>query len=136
MPEYALGLVSLEIADIPTDGTMAADIDFETVGDSVKGTVLMTQEDGTNTDFNIEEQDDPILTIQTQRGKKILNFSCYNVDATTLERFFGGVITPGPPIVYTAPESDPELEKALKLTGKRGHIFRIPRAKIVGLYQR
>lgn len=126
--KYGLGLVTIEMGDIAGDGSMGTSL--TAVGDTVQGTAQLTQEDGTNTDFNIEEEDDPILTLQTVKGKITLAWSCYNVSSDTLVKFFGGTVVVGPPEKWEAPASIPELEQSIKLTDKRGNIIEIVRAKV------
>jgi hypothetical protein len=124
--EYALGLSKLEMGDIAGDGGMGTVL--EEVGNTVKGTAQLTEEDGTITDFFVEEQDDPILSVETQKGKTVLNFSCYDVSRDTLVKLYGGSIDT---LTWKAPSTRPEKEQSLRLTSKRGQVMEIVRAKIV-----
>lgn len=135
--KYGQGLAKLELSDIAVDGDVGTA--FVEVGDTVKGTAQLTQSDPTITDFNIEEQDDPVESIVSAEGKKTLVWSCYNVDGATLVKFFGGTYTPynalGPVHAkYTPPTSTLDVEKSVKVTDKKGNIFTIVRAKITAKF--
>lgn len=129
---YGLGLVTIKMGAIAGDGGMGTSL--STLGDTVQGSAQLTQEDPTTTDFNIEEEDDPILTLVTTKGKISLAWSCYNVDGGQLEKFFGGTYTAGPPASFKMPASIPELYQSLELTDKNGNIVEIVRAKITAKF--
>lgn len=61
-------------------------------GLTYQDTAKMTMEDGEETEFYSEENDDPEEII-TKAGKTIFNFSVMNPDLDTLKRLFGGEIT-------------------------------------------
>lgn len=132
--KYGLGLVSIEFADVAGDGDYGTV--FTLLGNTVKGSAQLTTADGTTTDFNIEEQDDPVETVQSTKGKTTLAFSCYDVQGPTLVKFFGGTYTPydaGPPIVdetYTPPDSVPTIEQTVRVTDKKGNVLKICRGSV------
>lgn len=88
MAKKILGLASIKIAPIASDGGMGTD--FFTVGETVAGTASMTSEDNTVTDFTIEESDSPVESVVTQQGKISINWSTYSVNYRTLNKLFGG----------------------------------------------
>lgn len=85
---YGLGLVTIKMGAIAGDGGMGTSL--TTLGDTVQGSATLTSADDTKTDFNIEEETDPVQSIVSQKGKKTLAWSCYNVAPTQLALFFGG----------------------------------------------
>ncbi len=91
MPKHVYGLVNVELGTIETDGGMS--LATEIVGETVSGTAILTTEDPTTTDFNVEESDLPVESI-SQQGKVTLAWSTYNVSAYNLYKFFGGTYTP------------------------------------------
>lgn len=91
MPKHVYGLVNVEMGAIESDGGMS--LATEIVGETVSGTALLTTEDPTVTDFNVEESDLPVESI-SQQGKMTLAWSTYNVSAYNLYKFFGGTYTP------------------------------------------
>jgi len=133
MAKYGLGLLKIELADIAVDGGPGTV--FTEVGNTVQGTAQLTQADGTTTDFNIEEQDDPVESIVTP-GKKTLVFSCYDMSGPNLVKFFGGTYTAyaaGPPVVhesYSPPDTTVTLEQTVRLTDKKGNKVQINRGGI------
>jgi len=132
--KYGLGLVSIEFGDIAGDGGPGTV--FTALGNTVKGSAQLTTADGTTTDFNIEEQDDPVETVQSTKGKTTLAFSCFDVQGPTLVKFFGGTYTPyaaGPPIVdesYAPPSSVLTIEQTVRVTDKKGNVLTICRGSV------
>jgi hypothetical protein len=128
MPKHAFGLAQVRMGTIESDGGMA--LTLVTIGETVSGTMVLTSEDNTVTDFNIEESSSPVESIVSQPGKVTLNWSSYDVSADNLVLFFGGTKVTGPPIKWKAPDSFIDVEKSLEVTDKKGNILRITRAKI------
>lgn len=88
MAKKIFGLASVKIAPIASDGGMGTAL--ETVGETVSGTALMTQDDNTVTDFTIEESDSPVESIVSLAGKIAYNWSTYKINYRNLSRFLGG----------------------------------------------
>lgn len=88
MAKHTYGLTKIEIGDIAGDGGVATT--FTEVGETVIGTAKMSSEQGTTTDFFIEESDSPTETVQSTPPKITLAWSTHNVDSNTLSKFFGG----------------------------------------------
>jgi hypothetical protein len=136
MAEYGLGLLKLELATIAGDGGPGTA--FTEVGNTVQGTAQLTEADGTTTDFNIEETDEPVESITT-KGKKTLAFSCYDMSGPNLVKFFGGTYVPynvtGPVHEsYTPPATTVTIEKTVRLTDKKGNILQINRGSITAKF--
>jgi hypothetical protein len=129
MGKYKIGISTIKIGAIAGDGGMGTSLTV--VGDTVAGTASLITEEGTKTDFKIEEADDPVYSILSEKGKITLAWSTYANDAATLEKFFGGTVTAGPPEKWAAPDSLPELEKSVEVTLKSGGKIEIVRAKLI-----
>jgi hypothetical protein len=100
------------------------------LGYTYENTAQMQQEDGTTTDFNVEELDTPLATI-TKPGKLAFNFSIADPDVSTFASIFGGTVSgTGAGATWSAPDASPELEMSVSITPKQGLKFDIPRAKI------
>lgn len=96
MAKHNLGLISVELGEIESDGALSTSL--TPVGETVIGSATMTTADPTITDFNIEESDSPIESIVTAPGKVTFAWSTYNIEPAEMVRFFGGTIE--------APDSD------------------------------
>jgi hypothetical protein len=90
--QYGQGLTSVEISPIASDGGLGTA--FSVLGNTKQGSMKLTTATGQTTDFNIEEQDDPILQV-TQKGPSTLAWECYDVSATMLYNLFGGTLLTG-----------------------------------------
>ncbi len=86
----------------------------------------MSQEDGEETEFYAEEEDDPIETIE-KAGKTTFTFSVMNPDLTTLKRLFGGEIATN---IWAYPDVAATVEESLIILPRKGLKFQVPRAKI------
>jgi hypothetical protein len=100
MGKHVLGLAKLRMGALGAGGTMGSDI--REVGETVSGTAQVTTDDNQLTDFLIEESDSPVETVVTQQGKISLAWSSYNVSASNLYKFFGGIYTPYKTIATTS----------------------------------
>lgn len=89
--KHIIGLTKIEIGDIAGDGGVATT--FVEVGDTVIGSAKMSSQEGTTTDFFIEESDSPVESFESTPSKLILSWSTSNVGAVTLGKFLGGTVT-------------------------------------------
>lgn len=131
--KYGLGLVTIKMGAIAGDGGMGTAL--TALGDTVQDSAQLTSGDDTVQDFNIEEEDDPVQSIVSQKGKKTLAWSCYNVDGAQLEKFFGGTYTAynatGPVHeTWEAPAVAPTLEVSIEITDKKSNVVSIVRAQV------
>jgi hypothetical protein len=93
MAKIALGLVSIKMGAIAGDGGMGTSL--VDLGYTLKGSATMTTEDPQQTDFFIEEQDDPIDSVITQKGITSVQWSSVDISGAKLYKFFGGTLTEG-----------------------------------------
>lgn len=133
MAKRILGLVSIKIGNIATDGGMGNSL--TAIGDTVADSCVFASEDATETEILIEENDDPIEII-TQQGKKTLTWETYNLDGSMMAKLFGGTYTAaaaGPPAVaasWEAPEKFPIVEQSIEVIDSKGNKIEIVRAKL------
>jgi hypothetical protein len=100
MPKHVFGLKKVRMGALGAGGTMGADL--RAVGETVSSTALLTTEDNQLTDFTIEESDSPVESVVTQQGKISYAWSSYDVSASQLYKFFGGIYTPYKSIATTS----------------------------------
>lgn len=100
--------------------------DYTRYGLTYQDTAKMSQEDGEETEFYAEEEDDPIETIE-KAGKTTFTFSVMNPDLTTLKRLFGGEIATN---IWAYPDVAATVEESLIILPRKGLKFQVPRAKI------
>jgi len=131
MAKYKLGLVDIMMGPVGAGGTMGTAL--TPVGNTVADSPTFNTDDPTKQDFNIEEQDNPVLSITTAPGSETFSWNCYDVDTATLQRLFGGTViaaTDGQPARWNAPAQIPEIEQSISLRWRGGGGLDIPRAKV------
>lgn len=130
MPKAEIGLQKLELGPIALDGGMGTAL--TQLSATVVDTAVLTYDQPTTNDFNIEEQDDPFHSISIP-GKKTLSWSTYDVEPTSLVKVAGGTASTDASgnAVWEPPVSAPEIELSGKLTTLKGSTIEIPRLKIV-----
>lgn len=109
----------------PTKGDFT-ETDYTAFGLTYENTCSMTQEDGDETEFYAEEEDDPIETL-TKPGKTTFSFSIMNPTLDTLKRLFGGEVASD---VYAYPDAVSTVEESVIIKPKKGLKFQIPRMKL------
>jgi hypothetical protein len=90
MAKKSIGLESILMGAIATDGGMGTGL--TQVGATVSDSAALSTAEGTKTDFNIEESDNPFYSIESAPGSKTLAWSTYDVSLDILARFWGNVI--------------------------------------------
>ncbi len=136
MGRHKLGLKAIKMGAIAGDGDMGTSL--VAIGDTVLDTAEMTTEEGTVTEFSIEESDSPVLSINTEPDSIVFAWSTYANDAATLAKLFGGTVTPaagGVGELWEMPDAIPEIEQSLEIEWKKGGFMRIPRARIKAAFQ-
>jgi hypothetical protein len=99
MAKKLIGLASIRMGSLSSDGSMGTAL--TQVGATVSDTAAITTEEGTNTDFGIEESDSPFYSFESAPGKLIMNWSTYDVSLATAARFFGGSVAAAVTAVLT-----------------------------------
>jgi hypothetical protein len=87
-----LGLVTLKVGPVANDGGMGTEL--VAIGDTVLDSCVFSEADGTTQEFFVEELDDAVETIVTQKGTESINWSTNNLHGRNLALIFGGTHTP------------------------------------------
>ena len=128
MAKHTLGLASLKIGAVAGDGGMGTSL--TAIGDTVPGTAIFSNEEGTTTDFFSEEADVPIESVESEPGTTTLVWSTYNLDADAMVALFGGTKSSGPPVTYVPPDTIADIVGSIEVTDKKGNKLEIVRANI------
>lgn len=132
MATYGNGLTSVSFGDIAGDGGPASV--FTELGSTVQGTMNWTSQEGTATEFFIEESADPILR-KTQPGANTVVWQCADIAPHTMQKLFGGTVTGAgtvvSPYIYAAPVGGIQAqEKSLRIVNGDGVEATICRASV------
>jgi hypothetical protein len=110
-----------------TDASKAFDeTGYTKYGLTYKDTAQMNQEDGTETEFYAEEEDDAIETT-TQPGKTTLSFSIMNPTLDALKRLLGGEVANE---IWAYPDTVATVENSVIIKPNKGLMFHIARGKV------
>ena len=126
MSLITLGLTKIEVGAIAVDGGMSTTL--ATLGYTHADSCKMVTEDPTVTEHYAEEVDDPVASV-SKKGKTIVTWSIMDPDADALADVLGGTATLG---VWESPDTQPIIEKSVKITPNVGFSIEIPRASITG----
>ncbi|MEX6691258.1 hypothetical protein QTN47_27360 [Danxiaibacter flavus] len=126
------GLEYIKMGNVAPDGGMGTSL--TTLGGIVEGTPILEVPEGTTTDFNIEDSDEPYYSV-TVPGKKTLKLSVYDIDVYILQKLWGGTVIPGAtqtdPPTWQAPASQPQIEQSVEIKHRLGGVIKIARGKVV-----
>ncbi|GHV32129.1 hypothetical protein FACS1894177_07830 [Bacteroidia bacterium] len=120
-----IGMTSLLVGDLAADGGPA--IVLESLGRTYRETASITQEDNQTEDFLVEEEDDPIESIVTQKGATKIVWDVVDFDPEVMQKVWGGEIVDDQ---WNEPDEMPEVEKTVRLIPKIGEMFTYPRCKL------
>ncbi|MGN6352818.1 MAG: hypothetical protein ACTHLB_05480 [Parafilimonas sp.] len=128
-------LSSLKIGDVGASGGMGTALtEFD---DPVRGTAVITMEDGTTQDFFGEISDNPYFSAVTP-GKVTFAADFYAKSAAQLQKVFGGTVTAeagGNPARWGAPASQVTLEQSIELTHKNGSKVQMVRVSVNATFE-
>lgn len=136
MAKKSIGLTSIKMGAIAGDGGMGTVL--TQIGATVSETAGITTEEGTVTDFSIEESDSPFFSIESAPGNVRFNWSTYDVDLDTVTRLWGGVVTAAAGGVgrsWDMPDTLPVIERSIEILTKDGWTVKIVRLSIVARLQ-
>lgn len=126
MAKYGSGLSAVKLGAIEADGTMSTAL--VAVGNTVQGSMQFTSEEGTTTDFSIEEQDKPVKSIITPGATRV-NWECYDISGENMVKLFGGTYD-STTRIYKAPTKVVAQEMSVQLISAEGHKLNIVRASV------
>ncbi len=128
MALHSIGLASIKIGDIAGDGGMGASL--ASLGGTFEGSAIMRQDDGEETKFFHEEDDDP-FDVDTKKGAVTFEWAITDFTPAKIVQVLGGTVTgEGDAAVWGAPTTIPSIEQSIEIISKRGVFFKIVRAKI------
>jgi len=123
-----MGVSSIEVGEIAVDGDVSAA--FAALGGTYKDTATFEEDDGTDTEHEIEESDDPV-EILPGPTKKTITWGIINMDPETLVKVLGGTVTgTGDTAKWNAPRSKPAIYLSVRITDKNGVKVTYPRCFI------
>lgn len=109
----------------PTAGDFAED-GYTDYGLTYEDTCKMAQEDGDETEFYSEEEDDPIEIIN-KPGKITFSWSIMDPTTDVLKRLFGGEVAKD---IWAYPDTEASIEEAVIIKPKKGLKFQVPRMRL------
>ncbi len=128
MERITIGLKSLKIGDIESDGGMG--LSLAAVGNTFESTAILSQEEGETTDFFVEETDDPVESLSV-KGATTLEWAILDMTPDTLVKVMGGTVSgTGDQAVWSGPADIPEIEQSIELISKKNIKYEITRARI------
>lgn len=127
MSKRILGLVTIKLSAIAVDGGMG--ISLTAIGDTVPGSLVFEEAEGTKTEMFVEELDTAVESINTP-GIESVKWSTNNLDPDVMVKLFGGTKTIGPPLTYEPPDTRGDIELSLEIIDKKTNKFEFVRVKI------
>ncbi|GHV10298.1 hypothetical protein FACS1894162_3650 [Bacteroidia bacterium] len=120
-----IGMTSILVGDLANDGGPATAL--AALGRTYKETASITQEENQVQDFMVEEEDDPIVSITTQKGATSIVWDVVDFDPAIMVKIWGGAVVDGQ---WNEPDELLEVEQTVKLTPKIGQPFIYNRCKL------
>lgn len=99
---------------------------YTNFGKTYEGTAKLTQEDGEETEFYSEENDDPEEVI-TKEGKTTLEFAIMDPSLEVIARLFGSEVATD---VWAYPDAVADKEESIIVKPRKGLSFHIARGRI------
>jgi len=120
-----IGMDAILVGDIEPDGGLATVL--ESIGRTYRETASITQEENQVQDFMVEEEDDPIESIVTQKGSTSVVWDVVDFDPVIMKKIWGGEVVNEQ---WMEPASLIEVEQSVRLVPKIGKPFTFPRCKL------
>lgn len=127
MANFPFGLSSIKTGGI--DAVTGLPTSLVSVGNVLRNSAELTQDDAQMTEHFAELKSDPIAVV-TRNGKRLFRFTLMDVAADTVVIYAGGSVTAGPPDVWNAPTAAPNIEKSFEITTLDGTVITINRGKV------
>lgn len=116
------GLKSVEIKELGVENA-----EWIELGQTTPDSFVITKGDDSVTEEFIEEMEDAIDEMTTQKGVREITWSTKNVDKDVFKAIAGGTVTGN---VWSEDASSPAKEVSIKATSENGIVATIARAKI------
>jgi hypothetical protein len=107
--------------------TMPATGDMNTLPDTVRGSVTISETEGTLTKFYVDQKAEPVKVIKTEEGEMTAVMQFYDLTYATIAALKGGT---GDASGYTPATGYTLTEKAIEIETESGHKFDMYNAQI------
>jgi len=107
--------------------TMPATGDMTTLPDTVRGSVTISETEGTLTKFYVDQKAEPVKIIKTEEGEMTAVMQFYDLTYATIAALKGGT---GDASGYTPAIGYTLIEKAIEIETDSGHKFDMYNAQI------
>jgi hypothetical protein len=119
MAEYLYGITSVKYGTSATGaGNFPSGVLLTTAPDTVKGSVVIEESEGSKTEFFVDQKFSPVRSVKTTEGVLTATIQFYDMTFTTLAAFKGGT---GNASGYTPATGYTDINLALELTLDSGH---------------
>lgn len=138
MAKYVYGIKSVKYGTVEPPGTaplMPAATGMTSWAQTVKGTLTISEDESTTTDFYVEETTTAVESIVTDAGNFKVTWRAYDVTPSLIAVMKGGTASGnGVYLDYYGPESVDTKELALEITTTNDVVFQVPKASCLGRF--
>ena len=138
MASYLYGIKSVKYGAVVATGdgfAMPASGDLTPWAYTVQGSLTISEDESTTTEFYVEEVTTPIHSIVTDPGKLTMTWRAYDMTPALIAVMKGGTAATGSgEDYYYGPESVEAIEKSLEVTTTNDIVFEIPRASCLSRF--
>lgn len=138
MAKYVYGIASVKYGTVEPPGVgplMPSATGMTNWAQTVKGSLTISEDESTTTEFFVEETTTAVHSVVTDAGQLKVTWRAYDVTPTLVEVMKGGDASGnGVYLDYYGPETVEAKELALQVTTTDGTIFEIPKASCLGRF--
>lgn len=139
MAKYVYGIKSVKYGAVTSTGTspsMPATGDLTSWAQTVKGSLTISEDEATETEFFVEETTTRVHSIVTDAGQLKVTWRAYDVTPALVAVMKGGRATGdgGTYLIYDGPSTVDAVEMSLEITTTDNSIFNIYRASCLGRF--
>lgn len=138
MASYLYGIKSVKYGAVVATGdgfAMPASGDLTPWAYTVQGSLTISEDESTTTEFYVEEVTTPVHSIVTDPGKLTMTWRAYDMTPALIAVMKGGTAATGTgEDYYYGPESVEAIEMSLEVTTTNDIVFEIPRASCLARF--
>ncbi|HPV43786.1 MAG TPA: hypothetical protein PKX40_21610 [Spirochaetota bacterium] len=138
MASYLYGIKSVKHGAVVATGSgfaMPASGDLTPWAYTVQGSLTISEDESTTTEFYVEEVTTPVHSIVTDPGKLTMTWRAYDMTPDLIAVMKGGTAATGTGVdYYYGPESVEPIERSLEITTTNDIVFEIPRASCLARF--
>jgi hypothetical protein len=140
MANYMYGIKSVKFGTVVATGdepAMPASAAMSNWAYTVQGSLTISEEESTTTEFYVEEVTTAVHSIVTDPGALTVTWRAYDMTPAMIDKVKGGATgsvtgeTGAVFTYYSAPDSIEELELALEITTTNNIVFQVYRASVL-----